>query len=116
MNKPMQSTPGQRYYSEVMAALERYFACSGWEKYFLCGGCYWLAKILHRGIRRSIIMINRMEEHCALYFEQGLYDVTGKISAAHFFAAGPREIAYIWNLRRGIIGKKDEAMSTESSS
>lgn len=59
------------------------------------GGCYWLANVLHQGIPQSRIMINRMEEHCAVYFERGLYDVRGKISQKYFEPAGPREISFM---------------------
>lgn len=59
------------------------------------GGCYWLAKILQNGIPLSHIMINRIEEHCALYFEQGLYDVRGKISTRNFTFAGDRDISFM---------------------
>ena len=57
---------------------------------FLEGGCYWLAKFLQNGIPLSYIMINRMEEHCALYFENGLYDVRGRISINNFKKANER--------------------------
>jgi len=75
--------------------LEQYFSEKNWEKLFLTGGCYWLADFLHQGIQGSIIMINRVEEHCALYFEKGLYDVRGKISTKNFYAAKEREISFM---------------------
>ena len=55
------------YYDQVLYALECYFADRRWKKLFLRGGCYWLANMLHQGIKGSIIMINRVEEHRALY-------------------------------------------------
>lgn len=86
---------GLDYYSVVMAALERYFHDFNWRKLFLSGGCYWLADMLHRKIDASIIMINRAEEHCALYFENALYDVRGKISQKNFREAGERDIGFM---------------------
>ena len=59
------------------------------------GGCYWLADILHRRIQPSDIMINKAEEHCALYFAGGIYDVRGKISPNHYRTATGRDISYM---------------------
>lgn len=92
------------FYATVLTILENYFAESGWKKLFLNGGCYWLADTLHQGIDRSRIMINRMEEHCALYFENGLYDVRGRISSKGFYAAGEREINF---MKKNYIPKFD---------
>lgn len=83
------------YYQQILSLLERYFADKNWKKLFLSGGCYWLADLLHQGIGGSIIMINRIEEHCALYFENGLYDVRGRISEKNFHAAKEREISFM---------------------
>lgn len=83
------------YYKMVLDALEHYFHNHEWKKLFLSGGCYWLANMLHQGIEGSIIMINRIEEHCALYFENGLYDVRGKISMKEFRIAGERDISFM---------------------
>ena len=85
----------EEYYRRTLELLEAYFAVDSWKKLFLNGGCYWLAKFLHRGIRGSVIMINRVEEHCALAFQQGLYDVTGKIPAGNFHAASQQEICFM---------------------
>lgn len=83
------------YYKKVLAVLEEYFNEKNWKKLFLTGGCYWLADFLHRGIGGSVIMINRMEEHCALYFENGLYDIRGKISEKYFRRAEERDICFM---------------------
>lgn len=85
----------EAYYRNVLTLLERYFAGSDFRKPFLQGGCYWLADFLHRGIRDSRIMINRVEEHCALAFGRGIYDVTGCISARNFHAASERELSFM---------------------
>ena len=83
------------FYKNVLRLLERYFAESGWKKLFLNGGCYWLADTLHQGIASSRIMINRMEEHCALYFDNGLYDIRGRISTKDFHEAKEKEINFM---------------------
>ncbi len=86
---------GKAYYARVLTLLEDYFAFSSWKRLFLSGGCYWLAQTLHRGIQGSEIMINRIEEHCALAFEDGVYDVTGRIPAGNFHKASTREINFL---------------------
>lgn len=50
-------------------------------------------------------MINRIEEHCALYFENGLYDVRGRISVRNFHAASEREISF---MKKNYIPKFDQ--------
>lgn len=82
---------GKAYYIKVLKLLESYFSDKNWKSLFLNGGCYWLAETLHRGIDNSQIMINRVDEHCALAFENGLYDITGRISAKNFHRASQRE-------------------------
>jgi len=84
-----------QYYRKIMDLLEAYFEERNWKRYFLTGGCYWLADFLHHSIRNSVIMINRVEEHCALYFDNGLYDVTGRISAKNYVVAGEKEINFM---------------------
>lgn len=84
-----------QYYRKIMDLLESYFKEKDWQRYFLNGGCYWLADFLHHGIWGSVIMINRMEEHCALYFDGGLYDVTGRISKKNYVVAEEKEINFM---------------------
>lgn len=73
-----------QYYLNVLIALENYFQIKNWKNLFLQGGCYWLADILQKGISDSFLMINRMQEHCAVFFESSLYDITGRISKKIF--------------------------------
>ena len=40
-------------------------------------------------------MINRNEEHCGLFFENGLYDVSGKISNFRFRDATEKDISFM---------------------
>lgn len=93
-----------QYYIEIMDLLAKYFNENKWQKYFLCGGCYWLADYLHSIINNSVIMINRIDEHCALYFNDGLYDVTGKISMKNYVVAGERELSF---MKKNYIPKFD---------
>lgn len=86
---------GEIYYTKVLKLMGNYFADSSWKRLFLCGGCYWFADFLHKEIRDSKIMINRMEEHCALAFANGVYDVTGRISGKNFHEATQREISFM---------------------
>lgn len=84
-----------QYYRNILRLLERYFANKDWKNLFLTGGCYWLADTLHQGINGSVIMINRIEEHCALFFGNGLYDVRGRIPKTDFHAAAEQEIQFM---------------------
>lgn len=93
-----------QYYIKIMDLLAKYFKENKWQRYFLYGGCYWLANYLHGVINDSVIMINRMEEHCALYFNGGLYDVTGKISMKNYVVAGERELSF---MKKNYIPKFD---------
>ena len=65
---------GESYYLRVLQILECYFHDQHWKALFLKGGCYWLAELLHQGIRDSKIVINRVEEHCAVAFNHGYHD------------------------------------------
>ncbi len=83
------------YYLRVVRTLEHYFGSKDWRKLFLDGGCYWLANLLHEGIPYSWIMINRCEEHCAVYFENGLYDIRGKISSRNYMYVTEKDISFM---------------------
>lgn len=86
---------GEILHKEVIRLLASYFTDPGWEKLFLNGGCYWLADFLHQRINGSKLMINRVQEHCAVAFGIGLYDVTGRISHNGFHEASRREISFM---------------------
>lgn len=84
-----------QYYERLLEALKSYFTTDNWKRLFLQGGCYWFAEILHREIPDSFLMINRIEEHCAVYFDHGLFDVRGKISQQDFHRASDKEISFM---------------------
>lgn len=92
------------FYEKIISALMSYFDEKNWQKLFMSGGCYWLAEVLHGGIPNSYYMINRIEEHCALYFNKGLYDVRGKISCKNFVYAQEKDISY---MKKNYIPKFD---------
>lgn len=83
------------FYKRIIEALAAYFNFGNWQRLFLEGGCYWLASVLHQGIPDSYFMINRMEEHCALHFEEGLYDIRGRIPEKNFRIATERDISFM---------------------
>ncbi len=91
-------------YVELLKALENYFQGNDWKKYFLSGGCYWFANYLHSRVADSLLMINRVEEHCAIFIANGLYDVRGKISPYGFHKASEREICF---MKKNYIPKFD---------
>ena len=94
-------------YNELLQAIGTYFGEKDWKKYFLAGGCYWFANYLHLKIQDSVLMINRVEEHCALHFENGLYDVSGRISSSGFHVATEREISF---MQKNYVPKFDVAL------
>lgn len=94
-------------YIELLKLLEDYFKVKGWKNYFLSGGCYWFAEYLNQRIYNSVLMINRMEEHCAIQLSNGLYDVRGKISPYGFHVASEREISF---MKKNYIPKFDVNM------
>lgn len=98
--------PGEKLevYEKVLRALESYFGRKDWKKLFLNGGCFWLAEFLQERIPGSYLMINRAQEHCALCFAGGLYDVSGKISMKNFERATPRQISF---MRKNYVPKFD---------
>lgn len=84
------------YYDMFLKSLDYYFSKDkNWKKLFLEGGCFWFASTLQKEIDPSFIYINRIQEHCALFFDHALYDVSGQISDYGFHQATPREIQFM---------------------
>ena len=52
-------------------------------------------KFLASEAQWSKLMINRAQEHCAVAFGIGLYDVAGRISYNGFHEASSREISFM---------------------
>lgn len=86
-------------------ALHNYFdGKKNWQRLFLEGGCYWFASTLSQYIPGSLLMINRMEEHCAISINSSLFDVSGKISKCNYVTASDRQISF---MRKNYIPKFD---------
>ena len=94
-------------YLKTLELLESYFNTKVWKWYFLQGGCYWFADYLNQRISDSVLMNNRMGEHCAIRLSEGLYDVGGKISSYGFHRATDREISF---MKKNYIPKFDVKM------
>lgn len=94
-------------YLKTLELLEGYFDTKDWRQFFLQGGCFWFANYLYQRIENSVLMINRMEEHCAICLSDGLYDVRGKISPYGFHPATEREISF---MKKNYIPKFDVNM------
>ena len=83
-------------YEKLLYFLDCYFCgITSWNRLFLNGGCFWLANYLCERIPGSYLVINRLEEHCALCIEGSIYDVRGKISKCGFHKASEREISFM---------------------
>ena len=93
-----------QYYLKLLEILEVYFGESKYKKLFMEGGCFWLASYLKERIPGAKLWINRNEEHCALYFDDALYDVRGKIPKTNFHEASEREISF---MRKNYVPKFD---------
>src|SRR5699024_6689971 len=85
----------ESYYLSVVQRLVRCFHDQDWKTLLLKGGCYWQAEPLQQGNRDSKIVIKRVEEHCAVAVDNGIYEVTGRISGKTFHIASPREISFM---------------------
>lgn len=94
-------------YFKTLELLESYFNTKDWKRFFLHGGCFWFGNYLYQRIENSVLMINRMEEHCAIRLSDGLYDVRGKISSYGFHPATEREISF---MKKNYIPKFDVNM------
>lgn len=84
-----------KYYEMLKKLLQLYFPDNAWMKIFTEGGCYWFASTLKKVIPESCLYINRSIEHCGIYLNQGLYDISGKISTYGYHYAEKREISFM---------------------
>lgn len=82
-------------YNKYLLLLKEYFNKAGWENYFLFGGCYWFANLIHEKLPDSYLVINRVEEHCAICIDGKIYDVRGQIPNYNFHKATKREISFM---------------------
>lgn len=82
-------------YTKVLILLDNYFKGLNWKSLFLFGGCYWFANYLHGRIPGSIIVIDRVHEHCAIQIGGKTYDVTGRVSNKNYHKASDRELSFM---------------------
>ena len=82
-------------YTSTVYALQQYFGRDAVKELFLHGGCYFFASYLHSHMKNSFIMFNKEEEHCAIEFQNEIYDITGKIGRKNYRIATGRQIDYM---------------------
>lgn len=84
-----------KIYERMIVAIYSYFRGENIQYMFLHGGCYWLAMTLQQYIPDSVIVFNRKMQHCASLFNNGVYDIRGRISGSGFFVATTEDMKYM---------------------
>lgn len=82
-------------FEKVVLTIQSYFSGKDILQLFLHGGCYWLAMTLHQYIPDSAIVFNRKMQHCASLFNDGVYDIRGRIPSSGFRIATTEDIKYM---------------------
>lgn len=82
-------------YNKLILTIKRYFDGKDVQYMFLHGGCYWLARTLYQYIPDSVIVFNRKMQHCASLFNDGVYDIRGRIPSGGFFVPTTEEMKYM---------------------
>ncbi len=59
--------------------------------YFMHGGCFELYKIVHHYFPNSICMIENSLEHCAIGYDDEIYDAEGKVNNKDAFHIATKE-------------------------
>lgn len=59
--------------------------------YFLHGGCYELYKVVKHYFPESKCMISKDLKHCAILYDNEIFDITGKLSNKSFFMSATSE-------------------------
>jgi len=59
--------------------------------YFLHGGCYELYKIVKHYFSDCQCMISKDLKHCAILYNNDIYDITGKLSNKNYFMLATTE-------------------------
>lgn len=84
-----------KIYKKLISAVSEYFAGKDVQYIFLHGGCFWLASMLHQYIPDSDIVFNRKMQHCACFFNHGVYDIRGRIFSEGFAIASRKDMEYM---------------------
>lgn len=82
-------------YNKLILTIKKYFDGKDVQYTFLHGGCYWLAITLCQYIPDSVIVFNRKIQHCACLFNDGVYDIRGRIQSRGFFVATTEDMKYM---------------------
>lgn len=82
-------------YKKLILEIQRYFEGRDIQYIFLHGGCYWFAITLHQYIPDSVIVFNREMQHCACLFNDGVYDIRGRIQSRGFLVATTDDMKYM---------------------
>ena len=82
-------------YEKLINGIKYYYKGKDIFQMFLHGGCYWLALTLHKYIPDSAIVFNQKMQHCACLFNQGVYDIRGRIHSGGFVIAGKEDMEYM---------------------
>lgn len=84
-----------KIYERLIEAIRNYFGGKNIRHIFLHGGCYWLAMALQQYIPDSVVVFNRKMQHCACLFDNGIYDIRGRIPSSGFFVATTEDMQYM---------------------
>lgn len=82
-------------FEKVILTIQNYFSGKDILQLFLHGGCYWFAITLHQYIPDSVIVLNRKMQHCASLFNDGVYDIRGRIPSSGFCIATTEDMKYM---------------------
>ncbi len=85
----------EKIHEKLVLTLKMIFKGRDVNLIFMHGGCYWFAEMLKKYIPCSEIVFNRKLQHCASYFNNGVYDIRGRIMSDGFFVASAKDIAYM---------------------
>lgn len=67
--------------------------------YFLNGGCYELFKVVNHYFKDTKCVINKDLTHCAIFYNNEIYDITGKIKNKQDYRFIDKEdICYLENI------------------
>lgn len=82
-------------YERLILSIQDYFKGEDVQYMFLHEGCYFLAVTLQQYIPDSLIVFNRKIRHCASLFNDGVYDIRGRIPSGGFWIATAEDMQYM---------------------
>ena len=66
--------------------------------YFLNGGCYELFKVVNHYFKDTKCVINEDLNHCAILYNDEIYDITGKLNKNDYRLINKEDIYYLENI------------------